>query len=107
MLETLDTQSQTANTWECCEECTVVKKITDTDSVLGGASQSHCLLNRTCEDLFKATTKKRKKKMLVIVESVILLPPKPARTAVDRVVVFHFFFCKMFFHQTVIHHMVL
>lgn len=62
MLETLDTQSQTANTWECCEECTVVKKITDTNSVLGGASQSHRLLNRTCEDLFKAATKKRTEK---------------------------------------------
>lgn len=62
MPETLDTRSQTANTWECCEECTAVKKITDTDSVLGGASQSHHLLNRTCEDLFKAATKKRKEK---------------------------------------------
>lgn len=30
MFETLDTQSQTANMWECCEECTVVKDMTPT-----------------------------------------------------------------------------
>lgn len=62
MLETLDTQSQTANTWECCEECTVVKKITDTDSVLGGASQSHCLRSRTCEDPFLELQQGKKNK---------------------------------------------
>ncbi|KAK5601222.1 hypothetical protein CRENBAI_002779 [Crenichthys baileyi] len=42
MLETLDTQPQTANMWECCEECTVEREITY--GVLVGASQTQLTL---------------------------------------------------------------
>lgn len=83
MLETLDVQPQTANMWECCEECTAERKTNYTYSVLNGAS--------AITALFRSAARQKKIKWLQLQWSVILLPLKPTRTTVDRVVVFSFF----------------
>lgn len=90
MLETLDVQPQTANMWECCEECTAERKTNYTYSVLNRASAITALFRSA------ARQKRKKKGWLQLQWSVILLPLKPTRTTADRVVVFSFFF-KCFF----------